>query len=127
MGAFNRLHITFGTVGGSIVELIAMFPERDAGTNRVADYVALNDPTLAPMRADEADLLGGWRCPRRGGVAHRETTDGDEVAPRLVGVEHGLAHVNFDELFIRIHALKLRPDRGVCRVHLCKPQLGIQG
>ena len=59
-------------------------------------------------------------------MAHGEAAHGDVVAARLVGIEHRAAHVDLDQLLVRIDALELRPDRGVRRVHLGEPQLGVQ-
>ena len=63
--------------------------------------VVLDDPALAPVRADQADLLGGRRRPGRGGVAQREAAHGDVVPARLVRIEHGPAHVDLDQLLVR--------------------------
>jgi hypothetical protein len=113
MGAFDGFDVALGGVGRGVVVGIAVFAERDAGANRVADHVVLDDPALAPMRADQTNLLGGRRRPGRGGMAEREPAHGDEVPARLVGVKHGLAHVDLDLLLVGVHALELRPDRRV--------------
>ena len=120
---FDRLDVALGGVRRGVVPLVAVLAERDPHARRVADVVVLDDPALAPVRADQADLLGGGRRPGRGGVHHREAAHGDVVDARLVRVEHRPADVDLDLGLVGIDALELRPDRGVRRVHLGKPQL----
>jgi len=121
MGPLDGLDVAFGRIGRSIVKLVAVFPERNAGADRVADDVVLDDPAFAPVRADQADLLGCRRRPGRGCMAHREAAHGDEVPSRLVGIEHGPADVDFDQLLVRVRAGELRPDRCLVLVHLGEP------
>ena len=84
MGALDGLDVALGGVGRGVVVLVAVFAEGDAGADGVADDVVLDDPALAPVGADQADLLGGRRRPGRGGVAQGEAAHGDVVAARLV-------------------------------------------
>ena len=52
----------------------------------------------------------------------REAADGDVVHARLLRIEHRAAHVDLDELLVRVDARELRPDRGVVLVHPAKPE-----
>jgi hypothetical protein len=112
-GALDGLDVALGGVGRGVVILVAVFAQGDAGADRVADHVVLDDPALAPMGADQADLLGRGRRPGGGGVAHREAAHGDVVDARLFRVEHGAADVDLDQLLVRVDARELRPDGGV--------------
>ena len=83
--AFDGLDVPFRSVGRRVVPLVPVFPQGDAGTDRVADDVVLDDPALAPVRADKADLLGRGRRPGSGGVAQGEAAHGDVVHPGFSG------------------------------------------
>src|ERR1035437_3148623 len=64
----------------------------------MADLVILNDPTFAPMGADQPNLLGGrWR-PRRGRIPQGEAAHGEVVDARLFGVKDRLADVDLHQL-----------------------------
>ncbi len=80
--ALDRLDVALGGVRRGVVPLVAVLAERDAGADRVADRVVLDDPALAPVRADQADLLGGGRGPGGGRVPHGEAAHGDVVRRR---------------------------------------------
>ena len=121
-GALDRLDVAFGRVLRGVVPLVAVLAERDADADRVADRVVLDDPALAPVGADQADLLGGGRRPGRGRVLHREAAHRDVIDPRLLGIEHRLAHVDLDVLPVGIDVLELRPDRGLRFVSLSEPE-----
>ena len=73
--------ITFGGFR-PVVPFVAVFAQRDAGAARVTDHVVLNDPALAPVRADQTHLLGRGRRPRRGRVLQGETAHGEVVDAR---------------------------------------------
>ena len=118
----DGLDVALGGIGRGVVPLVAVFAQGDAGADRVADDVVLDDPAFAPVRADQADLLGGGRRPGRGRVPQGEAAHGDVVHARLVRIEHRLAHVDLDQLLVGIDALELRPDRGVLLVHLAEPE-----
>ncbi len=126
-GPLDGLDVAFGRVLRGVVPLVAVLSQRDADASRVADVVVLDDPAFAPVGADQADLFGGGRGPGRGGVHHREAAHGDVIDARLVGIEHGLADVDFDLSLIRIDVLELRPDRGAVLIHLGKPQRRVAG
>ena len=78
------LDVARGGVLRLVVPLIAVLAERDPHTRRIADIVVFDDPSLAPVGADQADLLGGGRRPGCGGVHHHEAAHGDVVNARLV-------------------------------------------
>ena len=80
--ALDGLDVALGGIGRRVVPLVAVLAQRDARADRVADHVVLDDPALAPVRADQADLLGGGRRPGGGGVAQREAAHGDVVHAR---------------------------------------------
>ena len=120
--ALDGLDVALGGIGRRVVPLVAVFSQRDARTDRVADHVVLDDPAFAPMRADQADLLGRGRRPGRGRVPQREAAHGDVVHARLFRIEHRPADVDLHQLLVGIDALELRPDRGVLLVHLAEPE-----
>ena len=105
-----------------VVELVAVLPERDARASGVLDRVVFDDPTLGPVCADETDLLGGRRSPRRGSLLECEASHGDVIPPDLARVEHRLPHIDFDLLLVRIHALELGHDGCVFVIHLGEPK-----
>ena len=121
-GALDGLHIALGGIGGGVVPLVAVFAQRDARAARVADLIVLDDPALAPMRADQADLLGGGRRPGRGRVAQDEAAHGEVVDAGLFRVEDRATHIDLHQLLVGINALELRPDRRVVLVHLAEPE-----
>src|SRR4029453_9607626 len=110
-GALDGLHVAFGSVGRFVIKLVAVFSQGDAGADRVADHIVFDDPAFAPMRADEADLLGGGRRPGRRGMTHGESADRDVVHAGLRRIEYSPAHVDLYELFIRVDIPKLSPER----------------
>ena len=110
------------TVVLGVVELVAVLPERDAGASGVLDRVVFDDPTLGPVCADEADLLGSRGSPRRGSLLEREAAHGDVIPPGLARVEHRLPHIDFDLFFVRIDSLELGHDGCVFVIHLGEPK-----
>ncbi len=120
--ALDGLHIALGGVGRGVVPLVAVFPQCDPRTSRVADHVVLDDPAFAPVGADQTDLLGCGRRPGGGRVLHRKPAHGDVVDARLFRIEHRPAHIDLHQLLIGIDPLELRPDRGVLLVHLAEPE-----
>ena len=108
-----------------VVELIAVLSERHARAGGVLDRVVFDDPTLGPVGADEADLLGGRRGPRRGSLLECEAAHGDEIPPGLARVEHRLPHIDFDLLFVRIHSFELGHEGCVFVIHLGEPKTWI--
>jgi len=112
---------------GLVVPFVPVLAQRDPRTPRVADDVVLDDPALAPVRADQADLLGRGRGPRCGRVPHDEAANRDVVPPRLVRVEHRPANVDLDQLLVRIDRLELGPDRSVFLAHPAEPQTDLAG
>jgi len=64
-GALDGFDVALGSILRRVVPFIAVFAERDPYARRIADIVVLDDPSLAPVGTDQADLLcRGWR-PRR--------------------------------------------------------------
>ncbi|SCM77711.1 hypothetical protein KL86PLE_60026 [uncultured Pleomorphomonas sp.] len=74
------------------------------------DDVVLDDPALRPVGADQSGLVGGRRRPRRGGMRQLEAANGDVVEVMLDGVEDRAAHVDLDQLGIRVRTLEIGPD-----------------
>ena len=107
--------------GGEVVAGRDLLAERDRRALGVVDDVVLDDPALRPVRADQAGLVGGRRCPRSRGVGQFETGDGDVVEVVLDGVEHGSAHVDLDQLGVGIGTGEVCPDGGVIGAHLGMP------
>ena len=124
-GALNRFDVAPGSVLRRIVKLVTVLAERDARADGVANVVVLDDPSLAPVGADQADLLGGGWRPGRGRVLHRKAAYGDVIDARFLRIEHCLADVDLHLGFVRIDILELRPDRGGCLVHFPEPQRGV--
>jgi len=62
---FNRLDVTARCIRRRIVPLIAVLAQRDPRASRIANVVLLDNPPLAPVRADQPDLLSRRRRPRR--------------------------------------------------------------
>lgn len=52
VSAFNGFHVAFGGIGGGVVELVAVFTERNSGASRVTNGVIFDNPSLAPMSAN---------------------------------------------------------------------------
>ena len=119
--AVDRADVAFGRLG-LVVPLVAVLAQRDARAARVADDVVLDHPALAPVRSDQADLLGGGRRPGGGRVAHRKTADRQVVRPRLLGIKHRLADVDLHQLRIGIDADELCPDRGRFHIDPAEPE-----
>src|SRR5664280_3818300 len=67
-------------VGPDIVAGLAILAQADARAFGVADDVVLDDPALAPVGADESDLLGGRGRPLGSGLAHVKTAHRNIVA-----------------------------------------------
>ena len=104
-----------------VVARRGLLAERDGRALRVVDDVVLDDPALRPVGADEAGLVGGRRGPRAGGLRQLEAAHGDVVDVVLGGIEDGAAHVDLDELRVRVGAVEVRPDRRVVRADLGVP------
>ncbi len=120
--ALDGLDVTLGRIRRRVVPFIAVFAERDPHARRIADIVVLDDPSLAPVGADQADLLCRGRRPGRCRVHHGKAAHGDEIDARLVRVEHRLADVDLDLGLVGIDLAELRPDCGNLFVHLSEPQ-----
>src|ERR1035441_5767261 len=97
---FERTHNDFVVMRGAILPRIvdpdivaglAVLAQADAHAFGVADDVVLDDPALAPVGADESDLLGGRGRPLGSGLAHVKTAHRNIVAARLVRVEATVA------------------------------------
>ena len=88
----------------------------------MADDVLLDDPALAPIRADKPDLLGRRRRPGGGRVPHDEAAHGEVVDMVLGGIENGPADVDLDQAGAGIGRSELRPDRRPVLVHLGEPE-----
>ena len=73
----------------------------------MADHVVLDDPALAPVGADQADLLGRGRGPGRRGLAQGEAAHGDVVPAGRVGVEHRPADVDLHQSLVGVDAREL--------------------
>ena len=104
-----------------------MLAEGNARANRVTNRVVFNDPSLGPVCAYEAYLLGGRRRPGCGGLFQRKATNRDVVDARFLWIEDGLANIDFDILPVRVDPLELCPYAGVLAVHFRKPQRIIFG
>jgi hypothetical protein len=90
----NGLYITFGGVLRGVIKLIAVFPQRDAGTRGMADGIVFDDPAFAPMGTDNPDLLRRWRSPGRCRLAQNEPANRDVVDARLVGIKDRLPNID---------------------------------
>lgn len=57
----DRFDVTFGGIGRGVVEFVAVFSKRYSRTDGMADDIILDNPSFAPMRADQTDLpaVGG--------------------------------------------------------------------
>ncbi|OPZ98342.1 MAG: hypothetical protein BWY71_01297 [Planctomycetes bacterium ADurb.Bin412] len=117
----NRFDIALRRVRRGIVELVPMLAERDAGADRVSDVVVFDDPALAPVGADQADLLRRGRRPGGGGVPHRKAAYGEVIDAGFFRIEHGAANVHFHLSLVGIDILELRPQGGIRVIHLRKP------
>jgi hypothetical protein len=84
-----------------------------------------NDPTFAPICADETNLFGRGRCPRRRRVFHGKTTDGNIVYSRFFRIEYCLTNIDLDRTLVWINILELRPEGGIRRVNSSKPKLAL--
>ena len=109
--------------GRVVVARRGFLAEGDGRALRVVDDVVLDDPALRPVGADEAGLVGGRRGPGTGSVRQLEAAHGDVVDVVLGGIEDRTAHVDLDELPIRVGALEVRPDRGLVSAHLGVPDV----
>ena len=83
--SFDGFDVALGGIRRSVVPLVAVFSQRYAAANRVADDIVFNDPALAPVRADNANLLGCRRRPRCCCLAKNESANGDVVDAVLSG------------------------------------------
>ena len=102
-GPVDGLDVALGAIRRRVVPLVAVFAERDARTNRVADHVVLDDPAFAPMSADQADLLGRGRGPGRGRMAHGEAAHGDVVDAGLFRIKHCPPDIDLHHLLVRVY------------------------
>ena len=85
-----------------VIPFVAILAQRNARTGGMADDVALDDPTLAPVRADDANLFRGRRRPRRGGVAQGETAHGNVINRTLISTRWrlGLTSLNCAQIVV---------------------------
>src|SRR5574338_595257 len=102
-----------GVVDPHVVAALAIFAECDTRTFRIADDVVLDNPALAPMSADEANLLGGGRGPLRRRLTEVESADGNEITAGLIRIKAAIPDVDFDEFLVRIPALEIGVDPGL--------------
>ena len=109
---------------GLVVEFIAVFAESDPHAFRVADRVVFDDPPLAPVRADQPELLDRRGRPVGGGVHHGEATHGDVIASGFARIKNRLPHIDLGVACVRIEILELGVNRRVLVVHLAEPEAG---
>ena len=120
--AFDSFDIALSRVGRGVIECITVLSQRNAGTDRIADVVALDDPAFAPVRADQSDLFSRGRCPRRRSVAQNEASNRQVVDARFDRIENRLSNIDLHILHVRIDMLELRPDRRAIPIHLPEPE-----
>lgn len=87
------------------------------------DNVVLDDPPLRPVRPDEARLVRGRWCPGARGLRQLEAAHSDIVDMMLGRGEDASAHVDLDELRIRIGSLEVCPDRRLLLADLGVPHV----
>ena len=130
-GPPNALGVCVGGAGRvGIVELVAVLAQRHARAARVADVVVLDDPALAPVGGDEADLPGRGRRPVGGRVAEHETPQRNVVDSDLFRREDRFADVDLHMgrfVVVRVDSGELRPNRGVVFVDLGEPHRLLSG
>ena len=118
----NRLYIALGGVGRGVVPLIADLAQRDARADRVADLIVFNDPALAPVRPDQANLpCCGWR-PGRGRLTQNEAPHRDVVHAHRLRKEDALADMDLNHFAVGVDPGKLRPERCGGLAHLAEPE-----
>ena len=104
----NGADITFGRAR-AVVPFIPVFTQRDTRTHGMTDYVAFNDPTHAPVRANQSDLLCRRRCPRGGRVSQGEAANRDEIDTGLLWIKNRPADIDFHQVFVWVDGFELRP------------------
>src|ERR1039457_246113 len=108
-------------VDPDIVAGLAVLAQADAHAFGVADDVVLDDPALAPVGADESDLLGGRGRPLGSGLAHVKTAHRNIVTARLVRVEATVAHVDLHQFPVRVLVVEVGVDVGILVVAFGEP------
>ena len=100
-----------------------LLAETDRRAFGVVDDVVLDHPSARPMRADQADLIGGRRRVRAGRLRHLEAADRDVVDERPARIEARLAHVDLDEFRVRVGIVEIRPDGRAFGIGLAVPDI----
>src|SRR5580704_12918234 len=108
---------------GAVVSCGCLLADRDRGALGVVDNVVLDDPPLRPVRPDEARLVRGRWGPGTRGLRQLEAAHSDIVDMVLGRGEDASAHVNLDELRIRIGSLEVCPDRRLLVADLGVPHV----
>ena len=90
-----------------IIFRVAVFAQRDSTAFAVADLTVLDDPALAPVRADHAVLVGGRRRPGGGGLLDIKAADSNIAYTGLVGHEAVAAHTDLDLFAVGIGSLEI--------------------
>src|SRR6218665_820311 len=90
--------LSIGVSGTRIVGIIApitVLAQSDATTLGVVNDVVLDNPTPAPVGANDRGLLGRRRCPIGCGIPESKTADMNVVNEVFFRVKYGLTHVYF--------------------------------
>ena len=105
------LHLsrTFHSLIGKIMVIvrIQIFSKTDTCAFAVGNIAILNDPALAPVRADHSILESGRRCPGSGCLANSKSTYRDVTDPCHRREEALSSHIDLYVLFIWILTLKI--------------------
>ena len=104
-----------------VVPGLLILAQADAAALRVMDMVILDDPSLAPVRADQSRLVAGGRREGAGGLRQLKPGHGDVVFSALRRIEDAFAHVDLGQLPVRVRPLEVGPDGGVRNAHPAAP------
>ncbi len=109
-GPLDGIVVGISRIFSRYIFRIVVFPKSDPGADGIADRVVFDDPAFRPMRADQADLLGGGRRPGCCSMLEGKSAQGNVVQTRLFRVEDRLPRIDFSQFLVGIDPLELRPD-----------------
>ena len=104
-----------------VIAWCAFLTERNTTGLSVVDTIVLDNPTLTPVRTNQAWLLSSrWR-PRCCCLGHFKATHRDVITTNLTWIEHIWAHVHFNQMLWRLNIMKISINcRHIIR-HFSKP------
>jgi len=107
-----------------IMACFSVFAQSNPNAFRIAYHIVFNNPAPAPMRTNQANLLGCGRGPLCCGLAHVETANRNIISVRLVRIKTTFSNVDLYQFAVGVGIVEIRPDECVLIITFAIPGIG---